>query len=212
MSEAVSAERLERALARLDGRERPRHRHRPADRACRTSSRMLASFGIRLPGDLVILSRAIVTLDGTLRVIAPQLSLVVGRERADDVDRDARHRPRRHDPRRAAGDAPPSPPTPRSHRPDPHADRTRRTQDPPCRRRGQPPDPAHTRESRAAVAVGAAFLLASVLLLVAADNGPIVASGSGCSRCSATVGCSPAPCCSSEWRRPSLGMGRHDER
>ena len=35
---------------------------------------MLASFGIRLPADLVILSRAIVTLDGTLRVIAPQLS------------------------------------------------------------------------------------------------------------------------------------------
>ena len=36
----------------------------------------LARFGIRLPADLVVLSRALVTLDGTLRVLAPDLSLV----------------------------------------------------------------------------------------------------------------------------------------
>src|SRR5256885_9110253 len=36
----------------------------------------LARFGIRLPTDLVVLSRALVTLDGTLRVLAPDLSLV----------------------------------------------------------------------------------------------------------------------------------------
>ena len=36
----------------------------------------LAQFGVRLPTDLVVLSRALVTLDGTLRVLAPDLSLV----------------------------------------------------------------------------------------------------------------------------------------
>jgi len=36
----------------------------------------LARFGIRLPTDLVVLSRALVTLDGTLRVLAPEMSLV----------------------------------------------------------------------------------------------------------------------------------------
>ena len=36
----------------------------------------LARFGIRLPADLVVLSRALVTVDGTLRVLAPELSLV----------------------------------------------------------------------------------------------------------------------------------------
>ena len=36
----------------------------------------LAQFGIRLPGDLVVLSRALVTLDGTLRILAPGISLV----------------------------------------------------------------------------------------------------------------------------------------
>ena len=33
---------------------------------------MLSRFGIRLPGDLVVLSRSLVTLDGTLRVISPE--------------------------------------------------------------------------------------------------------------------------------------------
>jgi ubiquinone biosynthesis protein len=36
----------------------------------------LAQFDIRLPSDLVLLSRALVTLDGTLRVLAPDLSLI----------------------------------------------------------------------------------------------------------------------------------------
>ena len=33
--------------------------------------RMLAEFGTRLPGDLVVLSHALVTLEGTLRIISP---------------------------------------------------------------------------------------------------------------------------------------------
>jgi ubiquinone biosynthesis protein len=36
----------------------------------------LSQFGIRLPADLVILSRALVTLDGTLRTISPGFSMV----------------------------------------------------------------------------------------------------------------------------------------
>jgi ubiquinone biosynthesis protein len=35
----------------------------------------LAEFGIQLPGDLVLLSRALVTLDGTLGVLSPGLSI-----------------------------------------------------------------------------------------------------------------------------------------
>ena len=66
-----------RACARPPhGRPRPRDRRRRAHRCCRTSSRRWREFGIRLPGDLVVLSRALVTLDGTLRVLAPDLSLV----------------------------------------------------------------------------------------------------------------------------------------
>ena len=68
-------EQLERALARL-----------MADHVKATGTvdpaimqdlvATLAEFGIRLPGDLVVLSRALVTVDGTLRVLAPDLSLV----------------------------------------------------------------------------------------------------------------------------------------
>ena len=37
---------------------------------------VLARFGIRLPEDLVLLSRALITVDGTLRVLWPGMSLV----------------------------------------------------------------------------------------------------------------------------------------
>jgi ubiquinone biosynthesis protein len=75
LSETESPQQLERALARL-----------MADNIRATGSvdpavlqdlvAVLARFGIRLPADLVVLSRAIVTLDGTLRVISPGVSLV----------------------------------------------------------------------------------------------------------------------------------------
>ena len=60
--------------------------------------RTLARFGVRLPGDLVLLSRALVTLDGTLRVlVAGHLAGLRG-DRDDDVDRPRRaDRPRRDD-------------------------------------------------------------------------------------------------------------------
>jgi ubiquinone biosynthesis protein len=75
MSDSTSPERLERALARLMA-ENVRSTGAVQPTALQDLVAMLASFGIRLPADLVILSRAIVTVDGTLRVIAPQLSMV----------------------------------------------------------------------------------------------------------------------------------------
>jgi ubiquinone biosynthesis protein len=36
----------------------------------------LTRFGVRLPGDLVTLTRALATLDGTMRVLAPGMSMV----------------------------------------------------------------------------------------------------------------------------------------
>ena len=57
---------------------------------------MLARFGIRLPADLVVLSRALVTLDGTLRVLAPDAVARDRGHRDDDVgDRTGSARPRR---------------------------------------------------------------------------------------------------------------------
>ena len=42
-------------------------------------------FGIRLPGDLVVLSRALVTLEGTLRVIAPGCRSSTAATEIDDL-------------------------------------------------------------------------------------------------------------------------------
>jgi ubiquinone biosynthesis protein len=75
MAEAVPAERLERAIARL-----MTDNVRPGGTVdagvLQDLVPMLAEFGISLPGDLVVLSRALVTLDGTLGVLAPGLSIV----------------------------------------------------------------------------------------------------------------------------------------
>ena len=75
VTEAGSPEQLERALARLLADHlRPNGGVDPA--VLQDLVAMLTRFGVRLPGDLVILSRALVTLDGTLRVLAPGMSLV----------------------------------------------------------------------------------------------------------------------------------------
>ena len=72
---SITSDQLERALARL-----------LADNLRATGAvdpgvfqdliHLLARFGVRVPDDLVLLSRALVTLDGTLTVIAPDLSMV----------------------------------------------------------------------------------------------------------------------------------------
>ena len=50
--------------------------------------RMLSQFGIRLPGDLVVLSRALVTLDGTLaRALADGSMVAAASEMVSSTDR-----------------------------------------------------------------------------------------------------------------------------
>jgi ubiquinone biosynthesis protein len=139
----------------------------------------LARFGIRLPGDLVVLSRALVTLDGTLRVLAPDLSLVNAATETmtsttdAPIDRDAmirdelltalphlRRLPDRIDrilTLTSRGDL-----------------RIRHIVDEDSRRI------LRTLANRALLVVaGSAFLLASVLLLIAGDPGPTVGSSTG---------------------------------
>jgi ubiquinone biosynthesis protein len=71
---AVAGERLERAIARLMAEHvRPSGNVEP--QLLQDMVPVLAEFGIQLPGDLVLLSRALVTLDGTLGVLSPGLSI-----------------------------------------------------------------------------------------------------------------------------------------
>jgi ubiquinone biosynthesis protein len=71
---AVAGERLERAIARLMAEHvRPSGTVEP--QLLQEMVPVLAEFGIQLPGDLVLLSRALVTLDGTLGVLSPGLSI-----------------------------------------------------------------------------------------------------------------------------------------
>lgn len=75
VTETVAPERLERVLARLVADHV--HANGVIDPAVMQELvAVMAPFGIRLPGDLVLLSRSLATLDGTLRVISPGVSLV----------------------------------------------------------------------------------------------------------------------------------------
>jgi ubiquinone biosynthesis protein len=72
---AVSPDRLERAIARLITENmRPGGTVEPA--VLQQLVPLLSEFGIHLPGDLVLLSRTMVTLDGTLGVLSPGVSVV----------------------------------------------------------------------------------------------------------------------------------------
>ncbi len=74
MDEDVPPELLERAIARVLAETlRPGGQTDP--KALQQLVLMLAQFGIRLPGDLVLLSRALVTLDGTLGALSPGLTI-----------------------------------------------------------------------------------------------------------------------------------------
>jgi ubiquinone biosynthesis protein len=139
---------------------------------------MLAQFGIRLPGDLVVLSRALVTLEGTLRIISPMTSLVAAAGNmvgavAPPIDREAMIR----DELVAAL---------------PHLrqlpDRIDRVLTLASRGRlrvrsvvdedGQ--RILRTLVNRALLSfIGSVFLVAATLMLIAAEEGPIVASGTG---------------------------------
>jgi ubiquinone biosynthesis protein len=75
VSEHVAPERLERALARLLA-DHVRANGAVDPSVMQDLVAMISAFGVRLPGDVVLLSRALATLDGTLRVMAPGMSLV----------------------------------------------------------------------------------------------------------------------------------------
>jgi ubiquinone biosynthesis protein len=176
---AGSPEQLERALARLlADHVRPGGAMEPT--IMQDLVAMLTQFGVRLPGDLVILSRALVTLDGTLRVLAPGMSLVAAATEmitagtaTPIIDRKAlvraeleaalphlRRLPDRIDrilTLAGRGDL-----------------RVRSVVDEDSRRI------LRTLVNRSLLAVvGSAFLLVSALLLVAADEGPNVATDTG---------------------------------
>ena len=130
-----------------DGRARPPRRRRRTRPCMEDLVATLSRFGMRLPADVVLLSRALVTVDGTLRVLRPDLSLVAaatelvaGGEDDAVVDRNELAR------RRAAGDGAPPAPHPRTGRSDPDAGRARRPAGAQRRRRGQPADRAHARQ------------------------------------------------------------------
>jgi ubiquinone biosynthesis protein len=74
-TETISPDELDRALARLlADHVRPGGTVDPA--VMQELVTTLANFGLQLPADIVLLSRALATLDGTLRVLSPGASLM----------------------------------------------------------------------------------------------------------------------------------------
>jgi ubiquinone biosynthesis protein len=75
VSAAMSGDELERSLARLMAEHiRPGGTIDP--KVMEQLVVVLSHFGMRLPTDVVLLSRALVTIDGTLRVLCPGRSLI----------------------------------------------------------------------------------------------------------------------------------------
>jgi ubiquinone biosynthesis protein len=75
VSAAMSGDELERSLARLMA-EHIRPGGTIDVKVMEQLVVVLSRFGMRLPTDIVLLSRAIVTIDGTLRVLCPGRSLI----------------------------------------------------------------------------------------------------------------------------------------
>jgi ubiquinone biosynthesis protein len=75
VDESAPRDRLERALARLLA-ENVRATGTVEPTVFQDLIHLLGEFGLRLPGDLVLLSRVLVTVDGTIRVLAPSVSMV----------------------------------------------------------------------------------------------------------------------------------------
>jgi len=174
-----SPEHLERALARLVA-DHARANGSVDPDVLQDLVAMLTEFGVRLPADLVILSRALVTLDGTLRVLAPGMSLVgaatdmIGATTASPIiDREAMVRTEIEEA------------LPHLRRLPERIDRILTLAGRGDLRVRNVVDEDSSRVLRTLVnrallaAVGAAFLAVSAVLLVAADEGPEVATGTG---------------------------------
>jgi ubiquinone biosynthesis protein len=83
LADMTPPEQLERALARLLAEHvRPGGTIDPS--VMQDLIATLSRFGMRLPTDIVLLSRALVTVDGTLRALRPDISLVTAATRAVD--------------------------------------------------------------------------------------------------------------------------------
>jgi ubiquinone biosynthesis protein len=81
--DTTSAEQLERALARLMAEHvHPGGAVDPS--VLEDLVAVLSRFGMRLPTDIVLLSRALVTVDGTLRALCPDVSIVAAATRLVD--------------------------------------------------------------------------------------------------------------------------------
>ena len=176
---AGSPEHLERALARLLA-DHLRSNGSVDPAVLQDLVAMLTEFGVRLPADLVILSRALVTLDGTLRVLAPGMSLVgaatdmiTSSTAAPIIDPEAMVRAEIEEA------------LPHLRRLPDRIDRVLTLAGRGDLRVRSVVDEDGTRILRTLVnrallaVVGTAFLGVSVLLLVAADEGPAVATGTG---------------------------------
>jgi ubiquinone biosynthesis protein len=179
LTESVSPDRLERALARLVALH-VRPNGTVDANVLPDLVALLTTFGVRLPGEIVVLSRALVTLDGTLRVLAPGLSLVAATtDIAMSGDAPVALAPDKllHDEIIAA--------LPQLRRLPDRIDRIltltgrgdlriRHVMDEDGRRT------VRTLANRALLSlVGAAFLLAATMLLVARDAGPAIATHTG---------------------------------
>ena len=178
VSEHVAPERLERALARLLA-DHVRANGAVDPSVMQDLVAMISAFGVRLPGDVVLLSRALATLDGTLRVMAPGMSLVAAATElmaSTESPIDPRHRREGRDDVRPPAAATPS----RPHRSHPDAHGPRRPSHPQRDRRRLPTDPADAREPRA-LGGGRGDALARLcrVLLVPADAGPRVSTDVG---------------------------------
>ena len=174
---------------------------------------MLSDFGMRLPTDIVLLSRALVTLDGTLRVLCPGRSLMASAmELLESPDDRAGRRPRQLVARRAAGrrcrtcagcpsgSTASSPSTGRGEL------RVRTVTDEDSRRI------VRTLVNRALLGGDRRGRPRRVGRPARRRRIPDRRSprAPGCSRSSATAGCSPAPCSCCASSPPSPGTARHE--
>jgi ubiquinone biosynthesis protein len=179
VTSAGPPEHLERALARLLA-DHVRSNGSVDPAVLQDLVSLLTEFGVRLPADMVILSRALVTLDGTLRVLAPGMSLVgaatdmiTASTAAPIIDREAMVRAEIEEA------------LPHLRRLPDRIDRILTLAGRGDLRVRSVVDEDGTRILRTLVnrallaVVGAAFLAVSALLLVAADEGPTVATGTG---------------------------------
>ena len=179
VTEVGASDQLERALARLMA-EHLRATGTVDPGVLEDLVTTLTRFGVRLPGDLVTLTRALAILDGTMRVLDPSLSMVA-----------------------AATEMMTSTTAPKPIDPEAMVRRELEATLPHLRRLPERIDRVLTLAGRGELrlrsivdedqhrivrtlanrallsAVGAAFLFASVLLLVAEDPGPTLATSSG---------------------------------